>query len=49
MDDWSRPGPPLLEYDGGLVYAQGNMPSYKHRKDIAMSRTVVTKKTRVSR
>jgi len=38
-----------LVCDGGLVYAHGNMPSYKHRKDTAMSRTVVTKKTRVSR
>lgn len=34
--------------DGGLVYVQGNIPSYKHHNDTAMSRTVRTRKTWVS-
>jgi len=33
-----------INYDGGLVCAQGIMPSYKHRKDTAMSRTVFTRR-----
>ena len=37
-----------VRVDGGLVYAQGNMPSYRHRNDTATSRTVVMRKTRVS-
>jgi len=37
-----------LKSYGGLVYTQGNMPSYKYRNDKAMSRTVVRRKTQVT-
>ena len=46
---WQTPQIQTEGINGGLVHAEGKMPSYKHRKDTAMSRTVVPRKTLVSR